>query len=109
MLGLDLFLRFCCWAASYPVGVMASWAGHVCATQRIQQSSFLALLDHQRCMQELKTVMEDLDGDLTDLFGEGDWTAVSDAIEATRLLRQPGAPLNPLFVPPLVCGSGCGM
>lgn len=60
-------------------------------------------------MQELKTVMEDLDGDLTDLFGEGDWTAVSDAIEATRLLRSPGAPRHPLCAPLIACGNVCVM
>eukprot|EP00892_Ulva_mutabilis_P011698 jgi/Ulvmu1/8900/UM049_0082.1 len=59
------------------------------AQQELQQTRE-ELLEWSEGLQELKTVMEDLDGDLTDLFGEGDWSAVTDAIEATRSLRAPG-------------------
>lgn len=59
--------------------------------QKELQKTRAELLEWSEGLSELKTVMEGLDGDLSDLFGETEYSAVmTEALEATR--RLPGAP-----------------
>lgn len=58
--------------------------------QKELQNTRTELLEWSDGLSELKEVMEGLDGDLSDLFGDTDYAnVVSEALAATR--RLPGA------------------
>jgi hypothetical protein len=67
--------------------------------QKELQKTRAELLEWSEGLSELKSVMEGLDGDLSDLFGEAEYSSVmSEALEATR--RLPGAHARRLCLPP---------